>query len=806
MRCLALLLGAASWASSMAAGPDVLVNEYTRASNDSLLWGPYRSNLYFGVRPRGIPESLLAGLMWYTSDDVTAIKYIRHSCETGDDMAGHGWTQYDPRVGGTQVIQDRTHRLILTTEFFKGGDDDGTWVARVKGKPAFGGNDRTVTTLVFYAGLEGQGHLDLASPLTELGIEGDVDLLGMSPELGEFTIRITDGPASNVHPKSPHPLEQERPSHNAHYASLEFPGNMWQARDVFLAFAQDSVNAVSANYELTPELPPWNTYFLQDRQDMKGNLHYVQRAFQGEFEFDIVYRPKSDAGIDVDVDALRERAHETFDAKFSEAFAFNAPYDKPKYAKFAKEMLSSLMGGIGYFQGTSLVDRTDADVYAEDEEGFWIPAAEHLENGAAHGVEEGPYELFTAVPSRPFFPRGFYWDEGFHLLPVLEYDADLAMEIVKSWIALVDDDGWIAREQILGAEARSKVPEKFQTQFPHYANPPTLMLLFSRIVTRAHAAQQQQQQNADQKILADGGIRLGKAHLENPELLLSYAKEIYPKLKLHYDWFRTTQRGEIADWGRDAFSMREGYRWRGRTPTHCLTSGLDDYPRAPTPHTGELHVDLLAWMGMMTRAIKDIAHVVGSEDEQTYADIETAIVHNLDDLHWSADDEAYCDVAVDEYEDSVFACYKGYVTLLPLSLRIVPPDSKHIEPLLDLMRDPDALWSDFGLRSLAKNDPQFGTAENYWRGPIWINMNYMALDALRYYGQHPDARPEVREKAAAVYKELRTNIVDNVYRQWKKTGFAWEQYDALTGEAKGVKNFVGWTSLVVNIMAMPETL
>jgi hypothetical protein len=32
-------------------------------SDASLLWGPYRPNLYLGLRPR-IPNSLLLGLMW----------------------------------------------------------------------------------------------------------------------------------------------------------------------------------------------------------------------------------------------------------------------------------------------------------------------------------------------------------------------------------------------------------------------------------------------------------------------------------------------------------------------------------------------------------------------------------------------------------------------------------------------------------------------------------------------------------------------------------------------------------------------
>ncbi len=43
------------------------------ASNQSLLWGTYRPNLYFGTRPR-LPESLLTGLMWFGFEDISSIK------------------------------------------------------------------------------------------------------------------------------------------------------------------------------------------------------------------------------------------------------------------------------------------------------------------------------------------------------------------------------------------------------------------------------------------------------------------------------------------------------------------------------------------------------------------------------------------------------------------------------------------------------------------------------------------------------------------------------------------------------------
>ena len=45
------------------------------ASNESLLWGTYRPNLYFGTRPR-LPESLLTGLMWFGTEELSSIERI----------------------------------------------------------------------------------------------------------------------------------------------------------------------------------------------------------------------------------------------------------------------------------------------------------------------------------------------------------------------------------------------------------------------------------------------------------------------------------------------------------------------------------------------------------------------------------------------------------------------------------------------------------------------------------------------------------------------------------------------------------
>jgi mannosyl-oligosaccharide glucosidase len=292
--------------------------------------------------------------------------------------------------------------------------------------------------------------------------------------------------------------------------------------------------------------------------------------------------------------------------------------------------------------------------------------------------------------------------------------------------------------------------------------------------------------------------------------LIDYAQEIYPKLQSHYEWFRKTQKGELEEFYREPYSPREAYRWKGRTFTHCLPSGLDDYPRAKIPDVAELNVDLISWIGTMTRSMKEIAELLGKdEDAKRYFNIEKEIQRNIEDLHWSEEDQTYCDVSVDQNDEDIFVCHKGYISLFPFLLQHLEPDNKHLKAIIDLIADPNELWTRFGIRSLSKSDEYYKTGEDYWRSPVWYPINYLVLKSLEHYGTGSNAElldEETLIKTNEVYKQLRVNLVDNCYKNWKETGYVFEQYNDVTGKGQGAKHFTGWTSLVSVIMKMPESL
>ncbi|XP_006458472.1 hypothetical protein AGABI2DRAFT_217075 [Agaricus bisporus var. bisporus H97] len=645
----------------------------------------------------------------------------------------------------------------------------------------------------------------------ENGIDGPVRLSGSTPDLDEFTLRIVDDADNKGVTSGQHAEDFEARHGKTHFVGRRLSsGDIWQAREHLLKDLVERARELVGPYREAEKGLPHPSWLFQLPNDVYtgSNLFAFQKSFDGPFQFDVFYESASakqklsSATLDQGIPALAD----AYRARFTDVFPYPKDFpteDKDKLEGFSRAVTSNLFGGVGYFYGNSVINKKFSYEWDEEEDN----AVEGDEGETGAKLTE-PKALLTATPSRSFFPRGFYWDEGFHLLHIGQWDNDFSLEILKSWIGLIDDNGWVAREQILGDEARSKVPAEFLTQVPNYANPPTLTMAVTAFIKRLKA-KKEGPSNEDlgmgfemgtaQNVFTADGSTVESQYLNDPDLALSFLKSIYNPLKRHYDWFRRTQRGQIKQYGRKARSRTEAYRWRGRSEMHVLTSGMDDYPRGP-PHAGELHLDLISWMAFFTRTMRDIADFIEEkEDAITYIEIEKAILNNIEDLHWNEEDQMYCDANIDDDDESYHVCHTGYLSLFPFLLELLPPNSPHLGAILDVLRDPEQLWSQYGLRSLSKSHPEFGQGENYWKGPIWVQMNYLALRAL--HNTYAAQEGPYQQKAKEIYDDLRKNVVNNVVKEYERTGYVWEQYDAVTGEGKRSHPFTGWTSLTSLILA-----
>ncbi|XP_043216591.1 mannosyl-oligosaccharide glucosidase-like isoform X1 [Amphibalanus amphitrite] len=735
---------------------------------DDRYWGSYRPGAYFGLKARH-PRSPVTGLMWFTPAMFQGGELpLRHWCEQGDGLDRYGWLQHDGRHFGVQELVDKHIRLETTFVKRPGGEHGGDWTARIKATPKTDELNGIQVSLLYYIALD-----DEAGPEDALATDAAGDTLravhGTSEALGPFTM--------SFHVSSGRLQRQ-------FYLAARAPG-LHQLRETAVRGFRLVQTADQRYIGLVGEM-------FGAGAERTPNFVVFQAVAAAPFELEVRFesgsasaeRPAPLGGqlYDLLLAKHREEFARTFERKFSLA---QKGYSAEEL-RFAQAALSNMVGGIGYFYGSSLVQSR----YNAEPVPYW------------------PASLYTAVPSRSFFPRGFLWDEGFHNLLLSQWDMEISRDIVAHWLDLMNTEGWIPREQILGSEARSKVPSEFVVQRNSNANPPTLLLSLNAMVRR-----------------------MGSHPTETDK---DYLRRLWPRLRTWYAWFNDTQTGELAG----------SYRWRGRDPRavnelnpKTLTSGLDDFPRASHPNADERHVDLRCWMALASSLLADIGDVIDEPAQQYRRTFDfLADPARLDALHWSEQLGAFADFGLhtdsvrlvrppapapdrpgqrppppppglvrraDQEPELRFVNALGYVGLFPLLLQLLPADSPRLGRLLDNMEDPRGLWTEFGLRSLAKTAPLYNRKNTehdppYWRGPIWININFLAVRALRYYGDTPGPH---QERAKQVYDKLRHALVRNIVKEYKRTGYVWEQYNDKTGWGQGCRPFTGWSALVVLIMA-----
>ncbi|KAL6521508.1 hypothetical protein OROGR_018077 [Orobanche gracilis] len=350
---------------------------------ESLYWGTYRPQVYFGIRAR-TPQSLLAGLMWICVKEGRS--YMRHVCQDSDDLRTYGWTHHNGRDYGRQVLTNERAEIVH---------------------------------LFFYVADEGGNALGLGRGTSD--IPDDYLLaFGARNDIGSWQLHL-----------------ESKDEFEFHYAGFKTNHihNLSDLVQADLRFQARNIGRLQ----------------LSDTSDYASNILVFQISAMIPFEADVVFVSKSITSNSRTEERLRNLAGESltsrlehkqkqFDVKFQRCFKMSDQLSSESIT-VAKAALGNMLGGIGYFYGQSRIS---------------LPPSSNPVRGDNY-ISYWPAALYTAVPSRPFFPRGFLWDEGFHQLLIWRWDVKLSLDIVGHWLDLINADGWIPREQILGTEALSNL-------------------------------------------------------------------------------------------------------------------------------------------------------------------------------------------------------------------------------------------------------------------------------------------------------------------------------------------------------------
>jgi len=274
-----------------------------------------------------------------------------------------------------------------------------------------------------------------------------------------------------------------------------------------------------------------------------------------------------------------------------------------------------------------------------------------------------------------------------------------------------------------------------------------------------------------------------------------------------YSWLRaawpTMQRIE-------AYRRRTQFdaRWKLWFWDYALQSGADNSASL----TNDLHdrsailaVDASVWAMREDEAMSALARRLGYAAEaaryrEEAAETRRAILARL----WNAEEGVFLNRRRDT---GAWVRSLSWSSFVPLAFGIVPrADAERM--IREHLLNPKEMRAPYGFRSLSASDPLYNNDAiikpySNWRGPVWINANYLDWIALRRYGF---------DKEAHWLAVTLAGVLDRDITRW---GSMHECYNAETGDGlaptpaqspNGVfAGFVGWNLLAQDMLQCEVT-
>jgi alpha,alpha-trehalase len=267
-----------------------------------------------------------------------------------------------------------------------------------------------------------------------------------------------------------------------------------------------------------------------------------------------------------------------------------------------------------------------------------------------------------------------------------------------------------------------------------------------------------------------------------------WIRPVWPAMKRVLEYRRRTQYDE---------------KWKLWFWDNAMQSGADNnaaLTNDPKDRSAILGVDASVYAMREYAAMAVLADRLGDPaDAKTYRAEVLSTRHAILRQLWSARDGMFWNRRRDT---GAMVRVVAWTNFLPLVDGLLPRDEGR-RMISAYLLNPTQMRSEHGFRSLSRFDPAYNneaTIKPYsnWRGPIWINANFLDWIVLQRYGFNDEAR------------WLSETLATDLHRDIQKWGSMHEDYDAENGEglaptvaqSPGGKfaGFVGWNLLAEDML------
>ena len=189
----------------------------------------------------------------------------------------------------------------------------------------------------------------------------------------------------------------------------------------------------------------------------------------------------------------------------------------------------------------------------------------------------------------------------------------------------------------------------------------------------------------------------------------------------------------------------------------CDECGMDNSPRFDDVKPMDC-IDFSCFMANEMRCMAQICDILNKQDDKIYFE------NQFENIKKAINDNLYCEQDGMYYDkvicDGTLKKVKAVSSLLPLFAGVC--DKQRADKLVQNYKKEFECAA--GVASVAKSDKTYGT--DMWRGPVWINYNYMIMLGLMEYGYTKEAF------------DIANKTIDLISNSYNMFGTVYEFYDS----------------------------